>query len=525
MPSPRTAGVTIPLSSIRTRRDWGIGQIGDLPACAAWIKRAGHRLLQLLPPYELAAGETSPYGARTAFGLDPIYITVEDVPDLDAAGLDAALGEEGRQERDRLRAAPRTDYARVRALKTRVLHQAFERFHAREWKNGTARAGELKAWIERERDWAEDLGIYVALRESHGNWAWDKWPGEERHRVPSTIVRMREALATPILEHHYLQWIALTQWMKAREQIARLGVELMGDLPFIVCAESADVWSRSWQFRRDVSLGAPPDGFSPEGQDWGLPAFDRRAMEEDDLKWLRARTRHAARLYDRFRLDHVVGYFRQYVKRPGERGFFDPAEEPAQRAHGERVLRTMQEEATKGNGHAAQVIAEDLGVIPPFVRQTLRDLGIPGYRVIPWEKDDGPSGPSDATFRDPSRFPAVSLATWSTHDTAPITSWWDEFSRREQDQLTQLAHVPQGASEDERVLSLLGMLFRSGSALTLVLVQELLGERTRINTPGTVGDANWTYRLPRPLEDLETDGAVNARLDKIRTLVVESGRG
>jgi 4-alpha-glucanotransferase len=81
----RTAGVVVPLFSIRTRGDWGIGQIGDMPACAAWIRRAGHSVLQLLPPYELAAGETSPYGARTAFGLDPIYVTVEAVPDLDRA--------------------------------------------------------------------------------------------------------------------------------------------------------------------------------------------------------------------------------------------------------------------------------------------------------------------------------------------------------------------------------------------------------------------------------------------------------
>src|SRR5579885_277235 len=121
MPSPRNAhpariaGVTIPLFSIRTRNDWGIGQITDLPACAAWIRRAGHSLLQILPTYELAAGETSPYGARTAFGLDPIYITLEAVEDLDAAAIDEALGAQGRAERERLRALPHVDYEAVRA--------------------------------------------------------------------------------------------------------------------------------------------------------------------------------------------------------------------------------------------------------------------------------------------------------------------------------------------------------------------------------------------------------------------------
>ena len=437
----RTAGVVIPLFSIRTRDDWGIGQISALPRCSAWIRRAGHRLLQILPPYELAAGETSPYGARTAFGLDPIYITVEQIADLDRGAIDEALGAEGRRDLDRLRAAKGVDYASARALKMRVLRHAFDRFHSREWKKGTARAGELAAWIERERAWSEDLALYVALRDSHGGWGWDKWPNEERHRVPHVLGRARETLVTPILEHHYMQWIAQTQWMRAREEMQALGVELMGDLPFVVCGESADVWARAWQFRRDVSLGAPPDGFTPEGQDWGLPAYDWAAMDEDDLKWLRARTRHAARLYDRFRLDHVVGYFRMYVRKPGERGYFVPDGDATQRAHGERVLRAMIEEAAKGNGHTAQVIAEDLGVIPPFVRETLRALEVPGYKVIPWEKDEGPNG---GTFRDPSKFSEASVATWSTHDTAPLTAWWSEFTGPEKEQLDALARVPHG---------------------------------------------------------------------------------
>jgi 4-alpha-glucanotransferase len=406
-----------------------------------------------------------------------------------------------------------------------VLHQAFERFHSREWKRETARAKELAQWIERERAWAEDLALYVALRDAHGMWGWEKWPGEERHRVPHVLSRARETLATPILEHHYLQWIAHDQWAHARKETKALGVELMGDLPFVVCGESADVWSRSWQFRRDVSLGAPPDAFSPDGQDWGLPAYDWRTMQEDDLKWLRARTRHAARMYDRFRLDHVVGYFRMYVRKHGEHGYFDPDGEETQCVHGERVMRAIIEEAARGGGEVGgggtHVIAEDLGVIPPFVRATLRALETPGYKVIPWEKNEGPNGGS---FRDPTDFSPMSVATWSTHDTAPITAWWDEFSGGEKEQLARLAGISNNASEEERVFALLGLLFRAGSSLTLTLVQELLGERARINTPGTVGEANWTYRLPKAIEDLETDERVKARFERIRALAAHAGR-
>jgi 4-alpha-glucanotransferase len=184
----------------------------------------------------------------------------------------------------------------------------------------------------------------------------------------------------------------------------------------------------------------------------------------------------------------------------------------------------MIDEAARGDengGGSAQVIAEDLGVIPPFVRDTLRDLATPGYKVIPWEKDDGPNG---GTFRDPACFSPISVATWSTHDTAPITAWWDDFGSAEKEQLERMAGFSKSASEDERVFALLGLLFRAGSSLTLTLAQELLGERARINTPGTVGDANWTYRLPKPIEDLENDDGVKARFERVRALAVEGGR-
>src|SRR5215831_8175048 len=124
----RLAGVVLPLFSVRARRDWGIGQMTDLPACAAWLRTSGHTLVQILPPYELADEETSPYGARTAFGLDPIYISVGDVLDLTASDIAEALGADGAAALARARQAPRVQYHAARALKRRVLDRAFERF-------------------------------------------------------------------------------------------------------------------------------------------------------------------------------------------------------------------------------------------------------------------------------------------------------------------------------------------------------------------------------------------------------------
>jgi 4-alpha-glucanotransferase len=520
----RKAGVVLPLFSIRTRRDWGIGQITDLPACAAWIRRAGHRLLQILPPHELSTGETSPYGALTAFGLDPIYAGLEAIEDLDAGGIDLVLGDEGKRTLERVRSAERVDYDVVRPLKTRVLHAAFEVFHTREWERGTPRARRLAEFVQNERSWLDDLALYAALRESHGGWGWTTWPADERDRSPGVLQRAKDHHGRRVLEVAYMQWVLLEQWRDARARMREAGVDLMGDLPFIVGAESADVWSHASQFQLHVALGAPPDEFSAEGQDWGLPAYDWLAMEADNLAWIRARTRHAARLYDRFRLDHVVGYFRQWVKRKTgrDRGRFDPDGTEAQRARGLRLLGAMIEELRSPDGLGPAVdppraIAEDLGVVPPFARELLRDLGMPGYRVLPWEKEDG-------LLRDPKAFPKNSVASWSTHDTPPILGWWEDLPESDRAEFSVRAGVLDTASDETRSLALLRHLYGAASDLALVLVQELLGTRDRINTPATVGPHNWSWRLPRPIEDLAGEPRLEARFEVIRALVDASGR-
>lgn len=514
MKGSRLSGVVLPLFSIRSRGDWGIGQITDLPRCAAWCRDAGQRLLQVLPPYELAGGETSPYGARTAFGLDPIYVDLDAVPDLDPATIDEALGPEGKARRAELRASHAVRYDDVRVLKGKILGVAFQRFFEREWIRNTPRAEELRRFAGAEASWLEDLALYVALRDAHEGHGWSTWSAPERDRDPQALASLRAAHARRILEVKYGQWLALSQWDQARGKMKALGVELMGDLPFVVGHESADVWARSGQFLGGVSLGAPPDAFAPEGQDWGLPPYDFGAMARDDLAWLRARTRHAARLYDRFRLDHVVGYYRMWIRRPGQPGTFDPGPEHEQHGRGEWVLRAILEAAG-----ASQVIGEDLGVIPDFVRASLSHLGIPGYRVLPWERDH------EHRLRDPRQFPEVSLATWSTHDTAPITQWWHDFQDYERRDFARAAGFDEGASVEARDEALLRFLFQSSSSLTLVLAQELLGARDRINTPGTVGPANWTYRLPQTLEDLVAAPAVRVRMARVKALVEGAGRG
>ncbi|HEY1956914.1 MAG TPA: 4-alpha-glucanotransferase [Polyangiaceae bacterium] len=510
---PRIAGVTLPLFSLRSERDWGIGEIADLPACARLLRRHGFSVVQLLPPHELALGETSPYGARTGFGLDPIYASVGSIVDLGDGELERALGEEGLRERDALRALAHVDYGRVRALKMRALEAAFRNFEEREWKKDTARTARLRGFVGREEMWEQDLALYVALREEHGGTGWSTWPTPERTRDPATLDEARARLAPRIRFHQYLQWQLFEQWESARAAVREEGVMLYGDLPFVVGRESSDVWSCSRLFRSDLDLGAPPDEFSDVGQSWGLPPYDWNALEAEQHAWLRARAAHAARLYHGFRLDHVVGYFRQYVRKGEALGDFDPKDERDQESHGRRVLTAM-----RGAAQNAEIIVEDLGVIPQFVRRTLGDMSLPGYKIIPWEKEP------DETMRNPAEFPEISVASYSTHDTPPLLAFYDSLPARDRASLVALAKTSEDAPEPERERALLSLLFSSRSALTMVLVTEIFGERTRINTPSSVGAHNWSYRIPAAVERLEADARLGARLHLFGAMLRDSGR-
>jgi 4-alpha-glucanotransferase len=285
----------------------------------------------------------------------------------------------------------------------------------------------------------------------------------------------------------------------------------------MVAPDSADVWSRRSDFRLDARVGVPPDAFSATGQDWGLPVYRWDVMEREGHAWLRARARRMAELYDLYRVDHVVGVYRTYFfPNDGGKPAFVPDAEPAQIRNGETVLGIL--------GEGARVIAEDLGVVPDFVRASLARLRIPGYRVQRWEKEwDAPGQP----FRDPARWPALSVATTGTHDTESVADWYDAMPAEERRQLADIPALAPlrgslPATFDDRVRdALLEMLYRSGSDLLLLPFGDVFGVRDRVNVPGTVTDENWTYRIPVGLAALAADRAARERL---HGLAERSGR-
>jgi 4-alpha-glucanotransferase len=518
-PHPRRrAGIIVPLFSIPSRASWGIGEIGDLPRLARWLESAGLDVVQLLPINEMEGGQSSPYSALTAMAIDPIFISVEAVPDFVSAGGIDALEPDTRGQIEEARQASRVDYALVRAAKQRGLALAFDAFSSRELAAGSARAAELQAFVDRERWWLADYALFRALHEEHDGRYWREWDPGLRDRQPDALAAARERLATRIRCYEYLQWIAAGQWNDARSACG--AVSLFGDFPFMVNGHSADVWAHQDEFDLDASVGVPPGPGSPEGQDWGLPACRWDVMRARGYSWLADRARRCGELFDAFRVDHLVGFYRTFAHHRGGGTSFSPSDEPSQIAQGEAIMPVLR-------GGGAGILAEDLGVVPDAVRESQARLAVPGMKVLRWEREWHSHG---QPFRDPREYAACSVAISGTHDTETMAEWWDHAPMDERTAVVSMALMAEANIPPEEPFSdrlrdgLLTVLFQSGSDLALVVLADVFGWRDRINIPSATTVDNWTWRLPWPVDALMTEPAAVDRAAFLRALSGSTGR-
>ena len=510
----RQSGLLIPLFSCPSSTSWGIGDIGDLRPVTAWLAPAGQRMLQILPINESAPGQHSPYSAISSMAIDPIYIRVPEVQEFAALGGEGSLTSDDRERLDAVRRSTSIDYAGVRHLKRAALRAAFERFSVEEWCHDSSRVRELKQFISEQAWWVEDYALFRAIHASLDERPWTEWPAALQRREPADIDHARRELMREVLFYQYMQWQAAVQWRQAREQTH--GVALFGDLPFMVDGDSADVWARQYQFRLDASIGAPPDAFTAKGQNWGMPLYRWDVMAAEHFRWLHERVRRSADLYDGYRVDHLVGFYRTFAwANDGGEAFFTPADEPTQLALGERLLAIFREAGST-------IIAEDLGTVPEFVRASLARLNVPGFPVLRWERHWHAEG---QPFRDPAEYPATSVATSGTHDTESMASWWDLVPREEREQIAALPTVGRIAGGADLVSAsynpavrdaLLEALFASGSNLLLLPIIDVFGWTDRINEPATMGGNNWTYRLPWPSDRMDEIPAACERQEALR---------
>jgi isoamylase len=500
----RRAGLGIPLFSIRSGTGWGLGEIPDLARFSLWARAAGFSVLQLLPVNELAGGDASPYAASSAFALDSVYLSLDACEDFQAAGGRKSLPGEAQDLLAQVAAAPLVDWDGVRRLKQIGIGLAFDHFLRTDWQKQTARAEQLSAFMRGNRSWLDEYALFRVWHDEYKT-GWQDWPAGARDRDPGALAELRRQQGDAILRVKWTQWQLDHQWRRARLEASRAGVELMGDLPFVVGVDSADVWASPWLFRTDLHVGAPPDDASPEGQDWGLPLYDWTALARDGFGWIRARASRAGQLFALYRIDHAMGFYRTYFRSiDGRRQGFSPRDEHDQLRQGEGLMRLM--------GQFGEVIAEDLGVVPPFFRPSLERLGIPGFRVLRWEKDGD-------RYRDPASWPESAVATNATHDTDTTAAWYEGLSPQERDRLREvpgLGGIDIGKPFEDGARDLLmRALYATSCRLVLVPFQDALGSKDRINTPGTTDQANWSFRSPQTIEELLADGPTVERLAKL----------
>lgn len=324
-PRWKGAGTAIPVFSLRSERDYGIGQFTDLKLLVDWAADTGQSIIQTLPVNDTTMTGTwrdsYPYSANSSFALNPIYIDLELVGELD----DRKFIRHAQKERKELNSLAAIDYERVFRLKSDYLDRLYVIYGER-----CFRTKEYKAFFSANRIWLEPYSLYCYLRDKYGTADFHKWKESEytpalldRYCAPGNE-RYRE-----IRKHYFIQFHLDRQLSDVKDYANRKGILLKGDIPIGVNRHSADVWEHPELFHTDCQAGAPPDAFAVDGQKWGMPTYNWQNMARNGYSWFVARFRKMADYFDAYRIDHLLGFFRiwevplQYHS--GLMGRFNPA--------------------------------------------------------------------------------------------------------------------------------------------------------------------------------------------------------
>ncbi len=511
----RLAGVSLPLSSMKGKDDWGCGDISSLKEWVEYFANYDIKILQILPLWETSPREHCPYSALSAYAIDPIYISVKDVPEVEKSQNAQEILADLKPEIDNWRKNLNVQFDAIKPAKYRVLWAAYEYFEQVEQKNNTARWQNFLAFQKKNTSWLLSYAIFRTAKDLY-NWSsWKTWPEELKNRQIENLKSFLIKNRRQIMFFSYIQWLAQEQLEQARKFAKEKGVFLFGDIPFGVNFDSADVWANQTKFLLDTEVGAPKDALAQGGQKWGLPAYNWSVIEEQNFNLWRSRIARACEIYDIFRLDHLVGFFRTWVFKPGDDiGAYDISDETSQKARGAKFIDAVVETA-KDN----LPVGEDLGVIPDYMRKFMTDINMPGYRVIRWEKDN-------EVFREPRNYPSASLATTSTHDTTTLKQWWEEMPSWQRANFWEMVSAQKTDGNipyDQDVnIEILKRVLASNSNLAVFPLQDIIGTTDRINVPGTVSPDNWTFRLPYTTQEFEEK--YNGIMTIFQALIRETNR-
>jgi 4-alpha-glucanotransferase len=501
-------GIHIPLSSLHSEQSCGIGEFFDLIPLIEWCCRLKIDLIQLLP-LNNSEVDPSPYNSFSSCALNPIYLSLHALPYLeDNPQLKKPL-----KELSALNTARRVPYLQVFSHKINWLHLYFD-----EMGKKIIASKECKLFIE-QNPWVEYYALYKALSSRFMGTPSKSWPLEIRK--PPSQEDLKALLKKHEIEASFytaLQYLCFIQLKKVKEHANQRGIFLMGDLPFLMGGESADVWEYPDYFIHTLKAGAPPDSYNKEGQNWGFPIIAWEEMRKTHFSWWKQRLGYAENFFDLFRLDHVLGFFRIWAipsEHSSKEGHFIPLDENEWELQGKELLKMI------ASSTRMLPIAEDLGVVHKMVRPCLKEIGICGTKLMRWER----KWEEDKSFIPPQQYAPISLTCVSTHDSETLTLWWRDVGDEAKAfaEYKHWAYTP-NLTRDQRE-EILWDSHHTSSLFHINLLQEYLAlfpeliwpnpEDERINIPGKVLSTNWTYRFRPTVEEITSHEDLFLKMKKI----------
>ena len=517
--------LAVQLYSIRSDRNWGIGDFTDLAGLVRLARQLGADGVGLNPLHVLFDNhptDCSPYSPNSRLFLNPLYIDVEAIPEFSADLVpDAAT------IATRLREGDRVPYADMAALKWRGLRAAFDKFVTAA---SEVRRQEFDAFRAARAPLLSRFACFEVLRHRFTG-PWWEWPVEWQQPSDAKCAEMRNGPDRHAIEFvDFVQWTADSQLHAAKTLASQLGmrVGLYLDVAVGVQSNGFDAWNEQVAISRHLAVGAPPDVLNTIGQDWGLAGFNAGGLEAQSFvpfaDMLAASMRHAGAI----RLDHVLGLKRLYLVPRG----FKPDNGAYVQMPFEALLGAVARESA---AHKCIVIGEDLGTVPEGFRETMQDFGIWSYLVMMFERDDA------GQFRNVDYYRPNALVTLNTHDLSTYAGWRSfhdlgvkralgldpgEDDQARWDALGRLDEIlRQNGIEANDLYSVLAFVSRTASRLMAVSLEDLLGVTDQPNIPGTIDEhPNWRQRLPVPLDQIASKVDLDALKAATRERSLTGGR-
>jgi 4-alpha-glucanotransferase len=550
----RAWGFNLPLYALRSRANWGMGDFADLMEVIRWAGTLGAAFVGVNPLHATggrATADPSPYAPTSRIFLNVLYLSLEAAPEMATCrqAQELLASSEFQAAKARLAAASLVDYGEVLGLKRRVLKLLYETFctdhGGPEAPPRSARGQEFARFVAAGGESLARFGQFSALVDHLQQGDWRRWPGLYQHPENPAVAEFAREHGNEVRFHQYGQWLAATQLGQVCQKAQQQGLPftLYEDLALGASPGGFDTWAHQELFARGPAIGAPPDAFNPQGQNWGLPPLIPERLRASGYQLFIDTLRANLPAGGMLRMDHVMGLFRLlWIPRGVEAARGAYVTYP-----GRELLAILALESAR---RRALIIGEDLGTVPPRIRRELGKSGVFSYRVLYFERD------SDGHFLPPEAYPAKAMATVTTHDLPTLTGFWQghdlalkrtlnlypdaglaeaDAAARELDRrvlLGDLEHrglLPEGgpvtsepgdACPLELREAILDYLAQSEAPLMEVRLEEVFGVAEQQNLPGTRQEhPNWRVKLPLTLDQMEESpepARLAARLNKAR---------